>query len=148
MIVNQVAAGGTPRLITEIIPGSQNWACPEGVTSVDVLLFGAGGGGGIRGGGGGGHMAQGALTVTPGNTYAITVGIGGYSYYRSDSYCDSGTGEVSSFGTLLSASGGSKGVYTGGAGGSGGGGGYVSGYASYGGSATYGGGGGRRRQRQ
>jgi hypothetical protein len=64
-------------------PGTFNWTCPAGVTSVDVSCWGAGGGGstrslnGVGGGGGGGAYAGGTVSVTPGNTYTIVVGSGG-----------------------------------------------------------------------
>jgi hypothetical protein len=62
------------------------WTCPDHVTSVTVECFGGGGGGGGvnedadtsgGGGGGGGYSKYTNLTVTPGETYDITVGAGG-----------------------------------------------------------------------
>lgn len=59
------------------------WTCPAGVTSVTVECWGAGGGGGGRtsngggAGGGGGAYAKSSVTVIPGNSYAIAVGVGG-----------------------------------------------------------------------
>ena len=59
---------------------------PAGVTSITVEAWGAGGGGsdatqnggGRRGGGGGGGAyASSAVTVIPGNSYAVTIGNGG-----------------------------------------------------------------------
>gem|GEM_PF-2304680 len=64
-------------------PGTYNWTCPAGVTSITVECWGAGGGGGIisgsgGGGGGGGAYARGNnITVTPGNNYTIVIGTGG-----------------------------------------------------------------------
>ncbi|MES2389785.1 MAG: hypothetical protein V4543_17410, partial [Bacteroidota bacterium] len=66
-------------------PGTYNWICPNGVTSVDVKVWGGGGGGGgahgntavSRAGGGGGsgsYAAHSTLTVVPGTTYTIVVG--------------------------------------------------------------------------
>jgi len=59
------------------------WTAPAGVTEVEYLVVAGGGGGGNGydnggGGGGGGGMAlSGTLSVTPGNSYTITVGDGG-----------------------------------------------------------------------
>ncbi len=73
-------------------PGTINWDCPPGVTSVTVETRGGGGAAGsveagsgisngatqIRGGGGaGGSYAQDVVTVSPGTTYKIKVGAGG-----------------------------------------------------------------------
>lgn len=60
------------------------WTCPEGITSVELLMVGAGGGGqgsitntsgGI--GGSGGVAVKKRITVTPGVTYTLVVGTGG-----------------------------------------------------------------------
>jgi hypothetical protein len=62
------------------------WTCPDHVISVTIECFGGGGGGGGvnedadtsgGGGGGGGYSKYTNLTVTPGETYDITVGAGG-----------------------------------------------------------------------
>lgn len=61
------------------------WICPAGVTSVKVECWGGGGSGnnafgalgGSGGGGGGAYSRLDAFTVTPGNSYAVTVGQGG-----------------------------------------------------------------------
>ena len=60
-------------------PGGGTWTAPTGVTSVNYLVVGGGGGGGgpTGGGGGGGQVRQGTLSVTPGNSYPVTVGGGG-----------------------------------------------------------------------
>lgn len=123
---NFKAGGGKKRLVTEIIVWDQDWVCPAGVKSVNVRLFGGGAAGNNQGGGGGGHMAYKALTVTPGTTYPITIGKGGDR--------DSAAGGVTSFGTLLSASGGS-GINGGTGGGS-------TSNSNAGGTGSYGGGGG------
>ncbi len=63
--------------------GTTSWTAPAGVTSVDYLLVGGGGGGGNGydsgggGGAGGGMVLTGTLSVTPGNSYTVTVGNGG-----------------------------------------------------------------------
>ncbi len=61
------------------------WVCPDGVYDIKVECRGGGGGGqsipgtnAAQGGGGGGAYAEhGAVPVTPGNTYTITIGAGG-----------------------------------------------------------------------
>lgn len=61
-------------------PGSYSWTCPVGVTSVAVLVIGAGSGyEGLAGagGGGGGLAYKNNITVIPGNTYSLVVGRGG-----------------------------------------------------------------------
>lgn len=64
-------------------PGSYNWTCPSGVTSVTVECWGGGGRGsnrttnGAGGGGGGGAYASSTVAVIPGNSYTVVVGAGG-----------------------------------------------------------------------
>ena len=69
------------------------WKCPEGVTSVVVDVWGAGSSGssvnttGGGGSGGGGARVQSTLTVSPGTSYTINVGVqGGASQAGGDSY--------------------------------------------------------------
>jgi hypothetical protein len=56
---------------------NSNWVCPSSVTSVQVLLVGAGGSAansvGAAGGGAGGVVLK-TVSVTPGTSYAISVG--------------------------------------------------------------------------
>ena len=68
--------------------GAFTWTCPPGVTSVQAAVSAGGGGGGAAsavsgsagGGGGGGEAAlEPAVAVTPGLTYAGSVGKGGTS---------------------------------------------------------------------
>lgn len=63
------------------VPGTFQWICPAGITSISVEAFGGGGGGGNgigQNGGGGGEWAQDLnVLVTPGNSYTVTVGAGG-----------------------------------------------------------------------
>lgn len=106
-----------PVLKTEVITKTQTWTVPDGVTSVNVFLFGGGGGAGYSaykeasgvydtnasgggGGGGGGYMAKSTFTVTPKQTINVTIGAGG---------AVSKAGGTTSFGSLLSANGGSAG---------------------------------------
>ena len=58
---------------------SGTFVVPDGVTSIDVELVGAGGNGYSNGGGGGagGGYAAGTFAVIPGTSHAITVGAGG-----------------------------------------------------------------------
>lgn len=148
-------ADGKPELRTEVITGNVNWTVPNSIknTTISVMVFG--GGGFYDYGGGGGWMNNGEITVTPGQIIPITVGVGGNDR--------SITGGTTSFGTYLSANGGSgqnggsggeggDGYQFGGGadggnggiwGGGGGGYGYRTGYSKPGGSGgTYGGGGG------
>lgn len=88
---NAILAYGTPPPTTLSVSatGSGTWTCPAGVTSIQVECWGAGGGGGggtaysstsysgSGGGGGGEYAAEPALAVTPGKTYAYSVGVGG-----------------------------------------------------------------------
>jgi hypothetical protein len=68
-----------------ITPGTFDWRCPEGVTTVSVVCVGGGGGGdagsdisGQGGGGGGGALAyRNNIEVIPGQFYTIVVGSGG-----------------------------------------------------------------------
>jgi hypothetical protein len=62
--------------------GDSTWTAPTGVTSVIAACWGGGGGGGDGsntggGGGGGGAFASSTITVTPGDSYTVTVGAGG-----------------------------------------------------------------------
>ena len=157
MIINQFGGGAEKVLKTEIFTQSGTWTCPAGVEKAFVRLFGGGGSGyefasyhvgdldKIGPGGGGGCMAYSELAVTPGTAYPVTIGAGGK--FASNK---AGSGGVTSFGTLLSANGGSGATGTkGGSGGSGGGGCTVGEYNKYsidtasGGDGTqFGGGGG------
>ena len=70
-----VLLGSTPSGIS-----NTQWVCPASVTSIRLLIVGAGGGGGgdVGGGaGGGGYIYNGNFTVTPGNTYTISIGSAG-----------------------------------------------------------------------
>jgi hypothetical protein len=94
-------------------PGTFNWKVPPGVTSICIEVWGGGGAGGndgssyVSGGGGGGYGYE-CFTVIPGTTFPITVARGGAKPYNLN---DSGyDGESSSFGILISASGGVKGL--------------------------------------
>ena len=93
---------------------STTFVVPVGVTSLRIRVVGGGGGGqqsggsGGRGGGGGGY-AHGVFSVSPGASYALTVGAAGGV---------NASGGTTSFGALISATGGAGGS-SGGAGGTG-----------------------------
>ncbi|MCE3279059.1 MAG: hypothetical protein K0S44_1250 [Bacteroidetes bacterium] len=72
--------------ITQTFTTTGTWTCPASITSINVQCWGAGGGGGYGGaanndggggGGGGAYTLSNSVTVVPGNTYNITVGLGG-----------------------------------------------------------------------
>jgi hypothetical protein len=63
-------------------PGTYQWTCPSGVTSVSVVCVGGGGGAGGGGyiqnpGGGGGLGYKNNIAVQPGVQYTVVVGAGG-----------------------------------------------------------------------
>ncbi len=105
------------RLETIEYKETTDWVCPPGVLSVQVRCWGGGGGGGASddssgsaaGGGGGGAFAQREVTVTPGTTYHINVGLGGQGGY--DGNINGGAGGDSWFSTVTTvrAKGGSGG---------------------------------------
>src|ERR1035437_7659720 len=67
------------------VAGTYTFTAPCGVTSVTVQCWGGGGGGGgvatiaaaASGGGAGGSYTSSTVTVIPGNTYTVVVGVGG-----------------------------------------------------------------------
>jgi hypothetical protein len=63
------------------LKGSNSWTAPSGISSVDLLLIGAGGAGGSGawggGGGAGGIVLDTGYTITPGNTYSLAIGDSG-----------------------------------------------------------------------
>src|ERR1019366_5515644 len=68
-------------------PTTTTWVCPAFVTRVDAECFGGGGSGAsgngapsdASGGGGGAYSKKLVIPVTPGNSYTVTVGLGGNS---------------------------------------------------------------------
>lgn len=131
------------KLVTEIITASTTWVVPETAKKLNqfrIMVFGGGGSsrstGYGYGGGGGGYMATYTGNLDE-DSYIVTIGSGG------ETSANGATGGATSFGELVSASGGGKGVLTnGGDGGTGGGGGYGSSNGGTGGNGAYGGGGG------
>ena len=77
-------------------PGASVWTVPAGVTSIDIVAVGGGGGGmvgrgsgGSGGGGAGGGLAYcNNITVSPGDTFTVTVGAGGNRGDCSGNYTD------------------------------------------------------------
>ena len=111
-----IALSGSTAISTFTSVGTTSWVAPAGVTSVQYLVVG-GGGGGNWGGGGAGGFRTGTLSVTPGNSYTVTVGAGGAG--------GGSNGSNSVFSSITSIGGGAgpNSVGNGGVGGSGGGGG-------------------------
>jgi hypothetical protein len=72
-------SGDIQRTVTFSTPGTGNWLCPAGVTTVKAECWGGGATGGLGAGGGGGgeYAAEASLAVTAGNRYAFVVGAGG-----------------------------------------------------------------------
>ena len=60
--------------VAYVTTGTFSWTAPAHVTSISVLAVGAGGSGGGYGGGGGALAYKNNVTVTPGQTYSLTVG--------------------------------------------------------------------------
>lgn len=97
---------------------SGTWTCPAGVTQVvSSGAAGGGGGGGSNGttnggeGGGGGQCAfKQLLTVVPGTVYTVTVGAAGIGGAAS---ANGTSGGATSFGALLTLTGGGGGSHTG-----------------------------------
>jgi hypothetical protein len=101
---------------TQTFTTSGTWTAPADVTSVIVEAWGGGGAGGGRGnstgssgGGGGGAFASATIQVTPGNSYAYTVGAA-----VAGGKVDGATGNLSQWGTgtEIRAAGGSGGLAT------------------------------------
>jgi len=76
-------AGGTQTIIYNATGEEQEFVVPVGVTSIDIKVWGAGGGGGwyssdtYSWSGGAGGFSNGTITVTPGETLKVVVGVGG-----------------------------------------------------------------------
>ncbi|MBU0999425.1 hypothetical protein KKG24_03975, partial [Patescibacteria group bacterium] len=93
-------------------PGSYSWTAPTGVTSVSVVCVGGGGGGAnsnnaYASGGGGALRYDNDVAVTPGNSYAVVVGVAGHN----NGGADKTAGGTSSFNTTtVVAPGGQAGI--------------------------------------
>ena len=99
---NNGSPGASAAQMNRVAFGSSgSWVCPNNVYQVTVELWGAGGGASATQTGGSGGYNRGTIAVIPGNSYSITVGVGGSA---------SQNGGSSSFGGVLSAQGGGGGV--------------------------------------
>jgi len=116
------------KVLPETFIASGTYNVPPEVATVMVEAIGAGGGGGGSttnnnggGGGGGGQYISATVSVTPAGTETVTIGSGGAGGAAGDN--DGVAGGDSTFGTLVTAKGGSLGrkgtLQTGGAGGTG-----------------------------
>jgi hypothetical protein len=144
---NQRSFGTPPGSQSYISSGTYCWVAPTGVTSVSVVAVG--GGAGWSGNGYGGALGyKNSYSVTPGNSYTVFVGAGGFGI---SSIC--GKGQSSYFvntGTVKGGGGNNScgpcgATFTGdggGRGGSGGAGSGAGGYSGHGGSNGAGNGGG------
>lgn len=110
------APGGFSNMQVYSVPGSFSFAVPASVTRILVEVRGAGGGGGkgnsgggaVGQGGSGGGYGKGIYTVTPNSNHTVVVGAGGLG--SNGGSCSVGaSGGSSSFGTLISATGGGGG---------------------------------------
>jgi len=114
-----------PQIQSFTSTGTTTWTAPEGVTSVEYLIVGGGGGGGNGydnaggGGGGAGMVLSGTTSVTPGNSYTVTVGSGGTGGANARVNNPGTTGNDSVFGSITALGGGNGfGSRTGGSAGS------------------------------
>ena len=88
----QVVGGSKTKTLLATITSSQNWTCPEGITSIDIFLVGGGAGGNSGGagtseakkmncGGAGGDGGKGLfiqnIEVIPNQQYSVIIGAGG-----------------------------------------------------------------------
>ena len=104
---SSAAPTGSGNLKNQLFTSSGTWTAPTGVTTVRVTVI-AGGAGSYNDGtnsnyGGTGGSAIGYYTVTPTTVYTVTVGTAGIGVATGTS----GAGLTSSFGALISATGGS-----------------------------------------
>jgi hypothetical protein len=102
-----VQAAPSSTLQSQTFTSDGYWTCPTDVYFVIVNAFGGGGGAGnsnfynVGFGGGGALLQTGIITVTPGDSYAITIGAGGLGATVSNT--NGGDGYTTSFGTLFYA---------------------------------------------
>ena len=89
-----------------------SWIVPPGITRVRARVWGGGGGATTADSGGGGGFAMKTVTVAPGDSITVTIGMGGPT-------STGGQGSTSSFGGYVSATGGRNLAGTGGIAGAG-----------------------------
>lgn len=123
--VTQNVNAGVVRTFTTT--GTTSWTAPSDVSQVEVLVVAGGGGGGFNGGGGGGAgglIYNNQYSVTPGQTYTVTVGAGGAGSSFSVNQASNGGNSIFGNLTAIGGSGGNSRSFSGtmAAGGSGGGG--------------------------
>jgi hypothetical protein len=94
------------------ISSSTTWTCPSGVTQITVELWGGGGGGAYGQSGGNGGYNRSTINVIQSNTYNVVIGNGGNAAITNASNSNGlgASGGASSFGGVLSASGGTGGA--------------------------------------
>ena len=104
------SGGGTLR--TEVIAFTTNWVVPNHIGDISEKIFGGGASGGYSTGGAGGGrggcggwMNNSNLNLSNGSTIPVTIGLGGNQHYII--YNGSVSGGTTSFGSYLSANGGS-----------------------------------------
>lgn len=110
------ASGGGGQIRSELITSSTSWTVPAGVTRIRVWVI-AGGGASVSNSddgasGGIGGLGVGEFTVSPGTTYAVTIGAGGNGNPTPGLLGSSG--QPTSFDTLISATGGQRATLAGG----------------------------------
>lgn len=132
----QVVGGSKTKTLLATITSSQNWTCPEGITSIDIFLVGGGAGGnsggcgfsdnnkhtcGGAGGSGGECVFVQNIETVPNQQYSVTIGIGGSggiglnqgTDYNQNNGNAGQAGGDSSFGNLYTAKGGLAGYNNG-----------------------------------
>ena len=108
-IISRRGSSSDMELRTEIITGNVNWTAPKTLKNniISVRIFGGGGYYGPKSGawcGGSGWMNNAEITVTPGQVIPVTIG----RFVNSNNSTIRGTtGGTTTFGTYLSANGGS-----------------------------------------
>lgn len=123
LLDEMVSGGGKVLKAQEFTSGTTNWTAPTGVTEVWVTgCAGGGGGGGVEtdtahggagGGGGGDSVLRKRLAVTASTGYSVAIGAAGAkgtSSATAGSVTDGSAGGSTSFGALLTLSGGSGGA--------------------------------------
>lgn len=91
--------------------GTYSWVAPAGVTSVSVVVVGGGGGGANYGGSGGGLAYKNNVSVTPGSSYNVVVGVGGTQAFSTPSSTIGGNSSFTAgFGTVTATGGRSSGA--------------------------------------
>jgi hypothetical protein len=104
------------QLREQLFLSSGSWTAPAGVTRVNLVVIGGGGGGGGYNSGGGTNdggnggpagVAVGSATVVPGTAYTVTIGAAGTG---GGTNVNGTAGSTSSFGALMSATGGGAGL--------------------------------------